>query len=240
MPTIQTNRALLPLLLCDWISPNRMEISEFIGSATIIGKSVCTCSHVIKSIDFKKNPVVSRWIPQDENGSFVVFTGAESHPKYDFAVLQSKESPPFDPLPLNEQMLDMGPLVRTIGFHQDGCRINPDGRKMFQVAPRSFFGNVVRVYEEASNKSLSHCELSFPTLSGFSGAPVFSDGLDSIVGMVYGNIEQKIQVYENFELVDGEKRYSETVNRILELGVFHSIKSIKSFLADLEKVNSPK
>lgn len=235
MSTIQANQVLLPLLLCERDSKNHLEISGFIGSATIIGNTVCTCSHVIESIDFKKNAVISRWNPSDEDGQFFEFSGAKLHPKYDFATLQTNESPPLDSLPLSEQILDMGPLVRAIGFHDDGYRINPDGRKMFQVAPRSFFGNVVRVYEVPSNKSPSQCELSFPTLSGFSGAPVFSNGFDSIVGMIYGNIEQKIQVYENYELVDGEKRYSETVNRILELGLFHSTQSIKSFLADLAK-----
>lgn len=105
---------------------------------------------------------------------------------------------------------------------------------MFQVAPRAFFGNVVRVLNEKNNKSLSVCELSFPTLSGFSGAPVLSPGLDTIAGIIYGNTQQKIQVHEKYEMRDGVNVFSETVNRIMELGLFHSIQSINSFLVDLK------
>ena len=51
--------------------------------------------------------------------------------------------------------------------------------------------------------------------------------------MIYGNVEQKIPVHERYELRDGNMEFSETVNRIMELGLFHSVKSIKSFLVDL-------
>jgi hypothetical protein len=63
--------------------------------------------------------------------------------------------------------------------------------------------------------------------------PLFTPGLDFIVGMIYGNVEQKIPVHERYELRDGNMEFSETVNRIMELGLFHSVKSIKSFLVDL-------
>lgn len=231
---MQANHVSLPLLRGYRAAPNRTEITGVLGSATIIGKQVCTCSHVLESIDFAKEVVLTKWNPHDEEDPWVEFTGATVHPLYDFAVLLSEQCPPFPPLPLNEKLLDMAPQVYAIGFHEDGICTTIEGRKMFQVAPRAFFGNVVRVLNEKNNKSLSVCELSFPTLSGFSGAPVLSPGLDTIVGIIYGNIQQKIQVHEKYELLDGKKVFSETVNRIMELGLFHSIQSINSFLVDLK------
>lgn len=232
---MQTNHALLPLLRGYRAAPNRTpEITGFLGSATVVGNKVCTCAHVIESVDFTKEVILTKWNPHRDQDPLVEFAGAAVHPRYDFAVLLSEQCPPFDPIPLDETILDMGLQVYAMGFHDDGICMTAEGRKMFQVAPRAFFGNVVRVLDEPNNKSLSLCELSFPTLSGFSGAPVFSPGLNTIVGMIYGNIQQKILVHENYEMRDGQKVFSETVNRIMELGLFHSIQSIKSFMVDLE------
>lgn len=230
---MQANHALLPLLRGRRASSDRVEVVGFLGSATILGKNVCTCAHVVQTVDFGKELILTKWNPHDPKQPWVEFPAAIIHPRYDFAVLQPSQRPQNPPLPLYEVELDLGPQVYGIGFHDDGTSISPEGRKDFQVAPRAFFGNVVRVYEQPNNKSLSVCELSFATLSGFSGAPLFTPGLDLIAGMIYGNVEQKIQVHERYELRDGNMEFSETVNRIMELGLFHSVKSIKRFLTDL-------
>lgn len=226
--------ASLPLLRGFRAATGIWEVSGYLGTATIIGRKVCTCSHVIGSINFENEVVLTKWVLNDISAPWIVFTGAKIHPRFDFAELQTSEDPPQESLPL-ERIGDIGPLVYVVGFHDDGFKSTPEGLKNFNVAPRAFFGNVVRVFEEPNNKSLSVCELSFPTLSGFSGAPVFSVGFDRIVGMVYGNVEQKIQVHSKYELHEGRMEFSETVNRILELGLFHSIDCIERCLVDLEK-----
>ena len=230
---MQITSAVLPLMKGYKTGQNIVEAIGFIGSATIVGNNVCTCAHVVQSVDFKSELILTKWNPDNPNEPWQEFIGAKVHKKYDFAVLQTINSPPNKPLPLSNTPLEMSQQVYGIGFHDDGECISPEGRRNFQVAPRSFFGNVVRVDEQVNNFSPSLCELSFATLSGFSGAPVFSPGLDSIIGMIYGNVDQKIQVHQRYELIDGDMKFSETVNRIMELGLFHSAKSIKTFLKEV-------
>lgn len=230
--TLNVTNAVLPLLKGNRMADGTINATGYLGSATVIGNEICTCKHVIESIDYVNEVVLTKWIPHEPNSPWVVFTGADIHPRYDFAVLKSTRSHPLESLPLAD-IQDMGLQVYVFGFHDDGVNMQIDGQKLYKVAPRAFFGNVVRFFNESNNMSSSVCELSFPTLSGFSGAPVISSGLDSIVGMVYGNVEQKIQVHSKYELREGKMEFSETVNRILELGLFHSVNCIKRCLVDL-------
>lgn len=231
---MQINHVLLPLLRGSFSDRGRPEAMGFIGSASIIEKKVCTCSHVIEQIDFEREIVLTKWNPHIPEEPWVIFSGAIVHPRFDFAVLQTDQSPPHPSIPIFDGILDMGLQVYAFGFHDDGFCITSDRRKDYQVAPRSFLGNVVRVHQFPNNKSPSLCELSFPTLSGFSGAPVLATGLEAVVGMIYGNVEQKITVHERYELRDGNMEFSETVNRILELGLFHSAATIRQLVSELD------
>lgn len=230
---MKMTHAVIPLIGAKRTAGN-IDLTRFLGSATIIDYQVCTCAHVIESINFETDIVLSKWVPEDPSSPWVVFTNAKVHPRYDFAILKSNQIPSSQSLMLRENLQDMGMQVYAVGYHDDGVVMTSDGKRNINLAPRSFFGNIVRFHQEPNNKSSAVCELSFPTLSGFSGAPVLNSSFDKILGMVYGNIEQKIQVHSKYELREGQMEFSETVNRILELGLFHSADSIKNFLADLK------
>jgi hypothetical protein len=226
---IDLYRVSLPLIRGVRHSPQGIVAKDFLGSATVVGKTVCTCKHVVASVDFSREVVLTKWSLQ---GPWVVFTGARRHPQFDFAVLDSAEQPPLDSLPLFQNMMTMGTMVCAAGYHYDGVAQTPSGESLM-LAPRAFLGNVVRVHDSVSNHSPAVCELSFPTLSGFSGAPLVSRDFDRIVGMVYGNVEQSILVHSRYEQRDGNTEFSETVNRILDLGLFHLPTHIQRFLQDL-------
>lgn len=233
MAHLQANQVVIPLLKGHIRSDGRGEAGAFLGSATIIHGLVCTCAHVVRAVEpANREVILAKWNPHVHNEPWVIFH-AKVHPKYDFAVLLTDQKPPLTQVPLLSAPLDMGPQVAVLGFHDDGTVHDERGRTQ-QVAPRMFSGNVVRTHDVRTNVSATLCELSFPVLSGFSGAPVLNyPGLDAVVGLAYGNAEQTIQVYGSSEVRDGEQVFSETVNRILELGLFHSAVSIAGYLRDM-------
>lgn len=210
------------------------ELSGFLGSATIINGRVCTCKHVVEAVDFSKEVILTAW---DHQEMWAMFTNAIVHPKYDFAILEPRHPLPFASLPLYEDPLPTGARVYTVGFHDDGVIPTIGEGKNFQVASRTFYGNVVRIWETQSNKSPSICEISFPTHSGFSGAPLVDRTFRAIFGMVYGNLEQSIQLYSKTEVLENEVQFSEIVSRIIELGLFHRAQDIKRFLAELGELD---
>jgi hypothetical protein len=235
MSSIQFYQAMLPLLKATIVegtrsAPKKYAADVFIGTATIFRDKVCTCKHVLDKIDFSKSFVVSQWSLM---GDWVIFDEPQYHPKFDFAVLRSTV-PPFAQLPIYADLPFAGTSVFAGGFDFDETSRNPDGSLHIDVAPRIFGGNVVRVHERQSNKARTLSELSFPTLSGLSGGPVFSQDFSSILGMVYGNIEQTIQVHSVSEVSgDGSTTFKETINRIVEYGLFHTSKDILSYLDDM-------
>lgn len=230
MSNIHSYQVVLALFKGTYDESGKVLLAGFIGSASIINGVICTCKHVIEVVDFSNEVIVTAFDHQD---MWAIFSSANVHTKYDFAVLKPNQTLPFDSLPLYEELLPTGARVYAIGFHDDGVIPTIDGGKNFQVAPRTFYGNIVRISETQTNLSPSICELSFPTHSGFSGAPLVDRTFGAVFGMTYGNVEQSILVYSTSEVLDDEVRFSEKVSRILELGLFHRALDIKRFLADL-------
>ena len=64
--------------------------------------------------------------------------------------------------------------------------------------------------------------------SGFSGAPLLADF--QVAGMLYGNVDTKIQGYSLTEVQDGDKLYRETAYRIYEYGLCHRISGLVEFI----------
>jgi hypothetical protein len=75
-------------------------------------------------------------------------------------------------------------------------------------------------------------EVSFPSLPGFSGAPLFTD-TNHLLGMLYGNLESAIEVFSTKEVSDAGEQYRETVHRVLELGLAHPVEQLSHWVSDL-------
>ena len=135
--------------------------------------------------------------------------------------------------PVNEEITPviMGTDVTSFGYYNDG----KDGKNLalryrFYKGYISFLGNK----PDAQLRSKSWCEVSFPSLSGFSGTPVFLSGTDGLVGMLYGGKESDIEVFSYSEVNEGEKIFSEKIYRIMEFGLMHTISDIKTYLKEME------
>ena len=77
------------------------------------------------------------------------------------------------------------------------------------------------------------CELSFPALTGFSGAPVFWGDKSVLIGMLYGNRETQLEVFSQSQVEKTLKTVKEKIFRTMEFGLMHTIDDIKSFLVDI-------
>jgi hypothetical protein len=101
-------------------------------------------------------------------------------------------------------------------------------------------GHIVSITEKPSKtlRANSVCELSFPVTAGFSGAAVISsDQVDKfqLIGMLYSNLESSIQVHSFIDYkneIEREKE-KETIVKVTEFGLMHSIYDIKQFLDDM-------
>lgn len=74
-------------------------------------------------------------------------------------------------------------------------------------------------------------QVSFGSPTGFSGTPLM-DGQNRVVGVLYGNIDTRIESYALSEVLDGEKSFSEKAYRIYEHGLFHAITDLHPFFKE--------
>jgi len=96
-------------------------------------------------------------------------------------------------------------------------------------------GHIVRVGENSPvEHAKSICEVSFPSLAGFSGTPILSDGEQQYVaGMLYGNYESSIQLFKITGINDSGNKCNEEIHRVYEFGLAHTPSDIRQFLSDL-------
>jgi hypothetical protein len=198
---------------------------RYIGSATIIGEHLCTAAHVVRATFDAGHIVLAQTYP-----GVITCQDVDVHPRWDFAILKPTGNLPDTPrVPIYVGALAMSLPVYAMGYHEDDTSAVAK-----QAAPRSFSGNITRVNKVPNGKSPSICELSFPTLAGFSGTAVVDSTFKAIIGMVYGNVEQSITVFAHEEVAeDGAVTYMETVKRIMDLGLFHGGADVAAMMADM-------
>jgi hypothetical protein len=89
-------------------------------------------------------------------------------------------------------------------------------------------GHVSRMYSEPDGlPAKSIFEVSFASPSGFSGSPLLVG--HAVVGMLYGNIESRLQAFAIEEVKDGNREYRETSYRVLEYGLAHPLPDLMDF-----------
>ena len=115
--------------------------------------------------------------------------------------------------------------------------MNSNGLKgqQLDLCPRFMKGHIVRVGENSPvEHAKSICEVSFPSLAGFSGTPILSDGEQQYVaGMLYGNYESSIQLFKITGINDSGNKCNEEIHRVYEFGLAHTPSDIRQFLSDL-------
>jgi hypothetical protein len=223
------NKYVLPLFEALIENGQIKETPKFLGMSFNINKSgaIATCSHLFSNLD------KSKMVIGIEMGNYDVFTvqDIKCHDKYDFAIATAiRRIEAVLPLMPTEEYL-AGVDVMAYGVNTDGL----NGQKL-QLCPRLMKGHIVRI---GNNSQLKHarsiCEISFPSLAGFSGTPIVSSGPQQYVaGMLYGNYESSIELFKITEIDDSHSKYNEQIHRVYEFGLAHTPADIKLFLKDLD------
>ena len=70
--------------------------------------------------------------------------------------------------------------------------------------------------------------IAFGSPSGFSGAPLLVDF--KLAGMLYGNIDVRLDAYSVLEVDEDGREYRETSSRIYEYGLSHNLGDVLEFI----------
>lgn len=223
------NQYVLPLFEALTENNEIKETPRFLGMAFNINKSgaIATCSHLFSDLDESKKVIA---IQMNDYVGFPV-EDIKCHEKYDFAIATVKR--PVEivlPLMPTEGYL-AGIDVIAYGLNSNGLK----GQQL-DLCPRLMKGHIVRIGEDSPlEHAKSICEISFPSLAGFSGTPILSNGPQQYVaGMLYGNYESSIELFKVTEIDESGNKYNEQIHRVFEFGLAHTPSDIRQFLKDLE------
>lgn len=214
---------------------NRWKSWRHLGTGFHIGDagSVATCKHIVNSL-----------LDGESLFAFAV-TGSQlvmpvydirCHPKYDFAVVRvDRPDPVAFSIIYSGTRLYIGDDVIAYGYF--GVPGSHDC--IPKLVGRCFKGHVVRIDSTIiPNIAASTCEISFPSISGFSESPILHKR-DCVLGMFHGNHESSIQVYQYEEVLSTKEKHVESVRRVIELGLAHTAMGIRAYLKDLGVTNIP-
>ena len=206
----------------------------FLGSAFSISSDglVATCAHVLSSRDENTDLYINMGCDKDLHKLKII--KIYQHKSMDFAVAKVESEGQSKFLKPYEGSIKIALDVMSYGF------MHPEKKGQNVILrPRFLKGYVTRVSPQPPVFQLANstCELSFPSFSGFSGAAVFvkndrGDGLE-VAGILYGNFESSVVVHSYEERNEDGSQSFEKINRVVELGLMHTISDIKNFLDDL-------
>lgn len=227
----------LVVLLAAVLAQNKKIMSwRHIGTGFHIGSNgtIATCSHIIGSR--KENEVLLALEASEQNLVFPLYD-IKCHPSYDFAIAKIENPNPIQfPTIYSGETLYVGDDV--LAFSYFGVGGGGPG-SVPNLQGRLFKGHIVSIHpREIHQVSPTTCELSFPSISGFSGAPLLHER-DCILGMLHGNLESSIEVYKYEEVVAPSSKHAESIHRVIELGLAHTAMDIRGFLKDLGVTDIP-
>ena len=206
-----------------------LAINRFIGTGFWITEDghFLTCKHVLDEIGEGMVPAIGQ--PFGENRDrYLPIMRSEVSPKFDIALGTARCKQKTKPLDIFEGKIAPGLDVSAFGFTDGGKK---NGSLMLDV--RYLKGHLVRTAGATQGiPSPSLVETSFGSPSGFSGAPLLVDF--KVAGMLYSNIETKLQAYSILEVLEGGREYTETAARIYEYGLSHHRDSLLSFISNCD------
>lgn len=200
-------------------------VDRFIGTGFWIDSKghFLTCKHVLEGLKEGQSPAIAQPFG-NKTDRFIPVLASEAHPKFDMAVGTAACSTPTKFLPPRLGTILPGLNVSAFGFTEWG----KSGQSL-NIDVRYLKGHVSRTSTESSGLPTPHVvEVSFGSPSGFSGAPLLVDF--QVVGMLYSNVESKLQGYSISEVQEGDSVYRETAYRIYEYGLSHRITDLTNFL----------
>jgi len=156
---------------------------------------------------------------------YIPIMRSEASSKFDIALGTARCTQKTKPIEIYEGIIAPGLDVSAFGFTDGG---KASGSVLLDV--RYLKGHLVRTGEAIQGiPSPSLVETSFGSPSGFSGTPLLVEF--KVAGMLYSNIETKLQSYSILEVIDGEREYRETAARIYEYGLAHHRECLIEFIS---------
>ena len=208
-----------------------LAIDRFIGTGFWITDSgdFLTCKHVLDEIQTGMVPAIGQ--PFSENkGTYIPILKSVVHANFDLAVGTARVKQKTIPLEFYTGTFATGLDVSVFG-HTDGGKLAGS----LNLDVRYLKGHIVRTAPPVIGiPSAQLVETSFGSPSGFSGAPLLVDF--KVAGMLYSNVETKLQSYSVLEVDDSGREYRETNSRIYEYGLSHHRDDLLKFIrsCDLE------
>ena len=223
---LQTDRFVFPLFSAV-PGPEMFRIQRFLGCGFWLDQygHFATCKHVLEEVVEGQVPVVGQPIGP-KTDYFHPVRCSESHTKYDVAVGRAPASAVGGIFAQYDGALGLGLEVQAFGYTDSGKQGG-----QYQVDPRLLRGHLSRVADESFGlPSPSLIEVSFGSPSGFSGTPLLVN--TQVVGMLYSNLDSRLQAYSIQETTEGESQFREVAYRIYEYGIAHKITDLQAFFAE--------
>jgi len=234
--TINVDKLVFPVFARNKIN----SILRYLGSATMLSKNkkvIVFCKHVLQNICEHEELVLNVYGTQD----LYVLSDVVFSKKFDFSAARIETS---DEVKCDynfiEKLNNPVPVMMNNDVVAMGIFAEEDNIKQVVIRPEVRKGYVPRCSpkEDMLIGARSTNVLSFPIPSGFSGGPIFLQNSFplEVKGIMFNNIESKISIYSHEEVKSGNERCVETVVRVEELGLFHSVEDIKYFLSELNLI----
>lgn len=223
---INFGRYLLPLLVVKLNQHGAGSLLRYAGVAFYLQSDslLATCKHIIESVAPGETLVAKNL----QTGDIEILYEIKTHPKADFALCRTMSPAPHDYFRHLLTPVQLGTDIQALGFTAAGA----EGKNLM-VDARLLKGYVSRLSETATRPDArSTLELSFPSLRGFSGAPVI-DAKNQLIGMLFSNHESTIELFKYEEVDDEKSRYRESVHRVQEFGLVQPIADIRRFSTEL-------
>ncbi|KAB7664143.1 S1 family peptidase [Plesiomonas shigelloides] len=220
----------LPLLIAKkTIRDNNihLKIDRYAGVAFFVGSNglIATCRHIVQMVQ-EGEVLVGKSL---NTGNIQPIYDIRVHDKYDFALGAFMGQRDYEVFPMDGEDCLPGHDVRAFGFNNLG-KVESN----VQVYARMLKGYVVSTHVTSDHpEAKTTTEVSFPSLKGFSGSPLVSTETGKLAGMMFSNHESSIEVHSFMDIEDNGDKFKESIYRMIELGLAHSISDINQFISEL-------
>jgi V8-like Glu-specific endopeptidase len=194
-----------PILFGNRLNSETVEIKQVYGTAFYIGNNLfLTAGHCLSKIKERQFLGVGYPQPSKTELGLVAFKYGETFDEYDVALVETDRDVPH--IEIQKWSLDVVTSLHDVWTA--GYPHALDISDMGFVAQRAFKGHTVShipFKRLPKGGFVDAYELSFMVPKGISGAPVFSSGSTTILGMILGMKETGMEVCREFEASDDGK-----------------------------------
>jgi len=209
------------------LEPELVRIQRYLGCGFWLDEfgHFATCRHVLEAVEETQVAVIGQ-VSGPHTDYIYPVKASVSHSRYDVAVGRAPASAVGGVLKAYTGPVGLGLDVQAFGYTDSGKQAGN-----YQVDPRLLRGHTSRVADESFGlPSPSLVEVSFGSPSGFSGTPLLVN--TEVVGMLYSNIDSRLEAYSIQETIDGTAEYRETAYRIYEYGIAHRLADLQDFFKE--------